>query len=122
MSSGPTRGTRDGRLGPDGATASGSSATLYLPDAARGPQPCILEALPYRKDDLTSSYAPEYVRLRDEYGYAVCRLDLRGTGRSGGDATDEYPAQEQRDLAEVIAWLAAQDWCDGNVGMYGTSY
>ena len=32
-----------------------------------GPQPCILEALPYRKDDMTSSYRPEYVRLRDEH-------------------------------------------------------
>ena len=24
--------------------------------------------------------------------------------------------------ATVIAWLADQDWCDGNVGMFGTSY
>ena len=52
----------------------------------------------------------------------MCRLDLRGTGSSGGDALDEYPPDEQRDLAEVIAWLAAQDWCDGQVGMWGTSY
>ncbi len=98
------------------------SATVYLPDAASGPQPCVVEALPYRKDDLTSSYRPEYVRLRDEYGYAVCRIDLRGTGSSGGDATDEYPAREQRDLATALTWLAGQEWCDGNLGMYGTSY
>jgi uncharacterized protein len=98
------------------------AATLYLPDAGRGPQPCILEALPYRKDDITASYRPDYARLRDEYSYAVCRLDLRGTGSSGGDATDEYPVREQRDLHAVIEWLAAQDWCDGGVGMYGTSY
>ncbi len=99
------------------------AVTLYLPDSAGGPQPCILEALPYRKDDLTSSgYAPEYERLRDEYGYAVARLDLRGTGSSGGRATDEYPVQEQADLLEVIAWLAGREWCDGSVGMYGTSY
>ena len=98
------------------------AATLYLPDPADGPQPCLLEALPYRKDDLTSSYASTYRRLRDEFGYAVCRLDLRGTGSSEGDATDEYPEIEQRDLVEVIAWLAAQDWCDGGVGMWGTSY
>ncbi len=52
----------------------------------------------------------------------MCRVDLRGTGSSGGDATDEYPAQERTDLAAVIAWLAEQDWCDGNVGMFGTSY
>ena len=98
------------------------AATLYLPPPEAGPQPCLLEALPYRKDDLTASYAASYERLRDQHGYAVCRLDLRGTGSSGGDATDEYPVAEQRDLAEVIAWLAGQSWCDGQVGMWGTSY
>jgi putative CocE/NonD family hydrolase len=98
------------------------AATLYLPDPGRGPQPCILEALPYRKDDLTWSYRDDYLRLAGDHGYAVCRLDLRGTGSSGGDATDEYPAREQQDLVGVIAWLARQDWCDGSVGMYGTSY
>ena len=97
------------------------AATLYLPDTAE-PQPCLLEALPYRKDDLTSSYAEGYRSLRDEHGYAVCRLDLRGTGSSGGDATDEYPLVERTDLCTVIAWLAEQEWCDGNVGMFGTSY
>ena len=97
------------------------AATLYLPDTS-DPQPCLLEALPYRKDDLTSSYAASYERLRDEHGYAVCRLDLRGTGSSGGDALDEYQPDEQRDLAEVMRWLAAQDWCDGQIGMWGTSY
>ncbi len=98
------------------------SATLYLPDPALGPAPCILEALPYRKDDVTSGARTEYLRLRDEHGYAVARLDLRGTGSSGGRATDEYPEPEQRDLAEVLAWLADQPWCDGSIGMYGTSY
>ena len=101
------------------------AATLYLPhspDEHREPQPCLLEALPYRKDDLTSSYASSYEALRDRHGYAVCRLDLRGTGSSAGDALDEYPPVEQSDLAEVIAWLADQDWCDGQVGMWGTSY
>jgi hypothetical protein len=98
------------------------AATLYLPEPADGPQPCILEALPYRKDDLTSGSRPEYQRLVSEHSYAVCRLDLRGTGSSGGEASDEYPAIEQRDLAAVISWLAGQDWCTGAVGMYGTSY
>jgi uncharacterized protein len=98
------------------------AATLYLPDPAAGPQPCLLEALPYRKDDLTSSYASGYEHLRDEYGFAVCRLDLRGTGSSSGDATDEYPPEEQADLVEVIAWLAGQEWCSGKVGIFGTSY
>ena len=42
------------------------AATLYLPGAA--PAPVLLEALPYRKDDLTAGYAAEYARLRDEHG------------------------------------------------------
>jgi uncharacterized protein len=98
------------------------AVTLFIPPTDALPAPCVLEALPYRKDDLTATYRPEYVRLRDEHGYAVARVDLRGTGSSDGLAVDEYPAQEQRDLCEVIAWLASQQWCTGAVGMYGTSY
>jgi predicted acyl esterase len=98
------------------------AATLYLPDPSEGPQPCLLGALPYRKDDLTAGYRPEYERLCGEHGYAVCRVDHRGTGSSEGLAIDEYPVQEQRDLCEVIAWLADQEWCDGAIGMFGTSY
>ena len=58
------------------------AADLYLPD---DPAPALLEALPYRKDDLTSeSHAEDYLRLRAEGGFAVCRLDVRGTGSSAG--------------------------------------
>ena len=107
----------------DGITLAALSLPATSPAEQSGePQPCLLEALPYRKDDLTSSYASSYEALRDRHGYAVCRLDLRGTGSSAGDALDEYPPVEQSDLAEVIAWLADQDWCDGQVGMWGTSY
>ena len=97
------------------------AVSLVLPDGD-GPWPSILEALPYRKDDLTVSYRGEYRRLADEGGFAVARVDVRGTGSSEGIATDEYPPEEQTDLAEVIAWLASQPWSNGNVGMYGTSY
>jgi hypothetical protein len=97
------------------------AATLYLPDG-EGPWPALLEALPYRKDDLTASYREEYHRFADEFGYLVCRLDVRGTGSSDGVPADEYTRQEIEDIAEVIAWLAAQDRSNGNVGMYGTSY
>ena len=85
------RRPRPARSGSRWTTASSWPPRSTCPTRRDGPQPCLLEALPYRKDDLTSSYRREYVRLRDEHGYAVCRLDLRGTGSSGGDATDEYP-------------------------------
>jgi len=91
------------------------------PVDAGEPVPVVLEALPYRKDDATASYRPEYERLCGEYGYAVARVDLRGRVVGGG-GDDEYPASEQADLCQVIAWLAAQSWSTGSVGMYGTSY
>jgi predicted acyl esterase len=97
------------------------AVTLFLPESGE-PAPVVLEALPYRKDDATASYRPEYERLCEEYGYAVARVDLRGTGSSEGTATDEYPASEQADLCQVIEWLAGQPWSTGAVGMYGTSY
>ena len=98
------------------------AADLYLP-SGDAPAPALLEALPYRKDDLTAeSHSDDYLRLRSEGGFAVCRLDLRGTGSSAGRATDEYPLTELDDLADVIAWLAAQPWCNGRVGMFGYSY
>jgi predicted acyl esterase len=43
-------------------------ATLYMPEGA-GPHATILEALPYRKDDVTAYDTPEYRRLRDEGGF-----------------------------------------------------
>ncbi len=101
----------------DGARLAG---TLYLPEG-NGPFAALLEALPYRKDDVTRSYRPTYERYADA-GFAVLRLDLRGTGSSTGVMSDEYPDIERTDLRTVIEWLASQGWSNGRVGMFGTSY
>ena len=99
------------------------AATLFEPGRG-GPWPALIEALPYRKDDLSAIpvYLDEYHRLADEFGYLVCRLDIRGTGSSEGVATDEYTPQEHADVVEVIEWLSTQEWSNGAVGMYGTSW
>jgi predicted acyl esterase len=47
---------------------------------------------------------------------------VRGTGSSGGIAEDEYTAAEQADGVDVVAWMAAQPWCTGRVGLFGISY
>jgi predicted acyl esterase len=96
------------------------AARLFLPDLL--PAPVLVEALPYRMDDLTASYADEYERLCLEGGFVVCRIDLRGTGSSEGIAADEYDAQEQADLVEAIDWLAAEEFSTGRIGMFGTSW
>ncbi|WP_435103719.1 CocE/NonD family hydrolase [Arhodomonas sp. AD133] len=99
------------------------AARIWLPeDADSDPVPALLEYMPYRKRDFT--------RLRDEplhhyfagHGYASVRLDLRGSGDSDGLLADEYLPQEQEDAVEAIAWLAAQPWCTGAVGMLGISW
>ena len=56
-----------------------------------------------------------------DHGYAFLHMDVRGTGRSGGEYRflDEV---EQRDLYDAIEWIATQPWSDGNVGGIGQSY
>ncbi len=51
--------------------------------------------------------------------------DLRGTGHSEGEHIGNYNAGGVplgQDAYDVIEWVAAQPWCDGNVGMIGISY
>jgi predicted acyl esterase len=105
---------------PDGTKL---AARLWLPDGARDtPVPCILEYIPYRRRDRT--------RMRDESmhphfadaGYAAIRVDQRGSGDSEGVMLDEYADIETQDGVDVIGWIAAQDWCDGKVGMFGKSW
>src|SRR6185436_2056786 len=95
--------------------------TLHFPDHVPAPWPVVFEARPYRKDDISDA-AAIYRRLCDEGGLAVCRVDVRGTGSSEGVAADEYTQREWDDWLFVIAWLAEQEWSNGSVGMYGTSY
>jgi predicted acyl esterase len=54
-------------------------------------------------------------------GYAYATVDMRGTGASFGRQTPLMP-QLGIDGAEVVNWIASQQWSDGNVGMRGQSY
>ena len=84
--------------------------------------PAILEYLPYRLSDGTQAGDHQQMTWFAGHGYGCARVDIRGTGNSDGIIEDEYSEQEQLDGLEVIAWLAAQPWCDGHVGMVGTSW
>jgi uncharacterized protein len=99
------------------------AATLYLPDAGRGPWPAILEYLPYRKDDWTLPRDLALYPFVVDHGYVGVRVDIRGTGASAGTLPDdEYSEQEHADGMELIAWLADQPWSNGAVGMWGISW
>ncbi|MGR3837146.1 MAG: CocE/NonD family hydrolase [Cognatishimia sp.] len=105
---------------PDGTRL---AARVWLPEGARdAPVPAILEYIPYRRRDRT--------RLRDESmhprfataGYASIRVDMRGSGDSDGVMLDEYSHQEIQDGHDLVQAIAAQDWCDGSVAMFGKSW
>jgi len=84
--------------------------------------PAILEYLPYRRRDrhrVDDSFTHPFLAA---HGYAAVRVDMRGAGDSDGVMRDEYTPQEWADCREVIAWIAAQPWCTGQVGMIGLSW
>lgn len=105
---------------PDGCRL---AARLWRPaDAETTPVPTILEYIPYRKNDLTAERDTGMHPVLAANGYAVLRLDLRGAGDSEGVMRDEYLPQELQDGVDAIAWIAAQPWSDGSVGMIGISW
>jgi len=55
-------------------------------------------------------------------GFALIRLDARGTGASFGTWARAWDDAQREDLVEVLDWVVAQPWSDGTVGGYGTSY
>jgi putative CocE/NonD family hydrolase len=95
-------------------------ADVYRPDKP-GKYPSILTRLPYNKNVMfptQSGYMNPHRYTRA--GYVVVVQDVRGTGSSEGDAY--FWHQEYEDGYDSVEWLAAQQWCNGNVGMYGYSY
>jgi predicted acyl esterase len=103
---------------PDGTRL---AATLWRPRVPE-PVPAILEFLPYRRRDGTVFRDRQMAPYIAGHGFAYARVDIRGTGDSEGVLGDEYTQQEQEDACAVIAWLAAQPWCSGKVGMTGISW
>jgi len=99
------------------------AARIWLPEGAEdAPVPAILEYLPYRRRDGTAPRDESTYPRFAAAGYAGVRVDIRGQGDSEGIFDDEYSPRELAEAVEVIDWIAAQPWCDGNVGMMGISW
>lgn len=97
------------------------AADLFLPDGDE-PVPAVFSYYPYRKDDYIGAFAGSAIEYFAHHGYASLLIDFRGLGSSGGTAWDAMDAREAEDGHDIVEWLAAQDWCDGNVGIWGISY
>ena len=84
---------------------------VHLP-AATGRFPAIVDMEPYGRSSSTT-----YVGN----GYAHVNTDVRGSGKSGG-ALCLLCEREQRDVYDVVEWVAKQPWSNGKVVLYGYSY
>lgn len=89
------------------------ATSVYLPEG-EGPWPAIVTRTPYNK----SMYKGQYERYTKE-GFAFVAQDARGKFRSKGEY---FPFRDDMaDGYDTIEWVAAQDFCDGKVGITGAS-
>ena len=92
---------------------------IFRPDAGGG-FPALLQRTPYDKSTPSArTYSLDAIRAAMA-GYAVVIQDIRGRFSSDGEFytfTDEM-----NDGYDSIEWVAGQPWCNGKVGMYGSSY
>jgi hypothetical protein len=114
----------DHRAQPDGADVRrGRTRRRPHPPGGGHRHPVIVNYNPYHKDGRGGRLAVESVhRHLAERGYACLTLDFRGLGNSAGRNPEPFAPQEARDGYDAVEWIAAQPWCDGNVGMWGVSY
>jgi len=108
---------------------------IYRPDVSGKKFPALLSTSLYGKDvqkvtDERRPLSPRHGNGGQEAGdtrYFVNRgyVHVIADARGSGDSEGEYNFQgtlEQQDGYDMIEWIAAQPWCDGNVGMLGMSY
>ena len=90
------------------------SADIYLP-IGKEPFPVVLTRLPYGKASCAI-----FAEIFASYGYAFIVQDTRGKFGSEGEF---YPfIHEKEDGKATTAWVKAQPWCNGKIGMFGISY
>lgn len=93
-------------------------ADVYRPDD-NDKHPAIVVRTPY--DKTLSEHSDYLSALHGAFaGYAFVVQDLRGRFASEGEF--RAMASEGPDGYDTIETVAAESWCDGNVGMVGSSY
>jgi uncharacterized protein len=91
------------------------AANLYAPPG-QGPWPVIVTRTPYLKDGRDfGGLAGHFTKA----GYAVVVQDVRGKGHSEGFY--EPFATDIADGYDTIEGVAKEGWCDGKIGITGTS-
>lgn len=116
------------------------AANLYRP-AVDGRFPVLMTLGPYGKDVHFLQHNPMasalYAQLQDKspligggtpdpefwapQGYAVVRIDQRGTGNTPGKL-EVFSESLKYDYFDAIEWAGTQPWSSGKVGLLGVSY
>lgn len=132
----------------DVPTRDGTVLRINVFRRSDAPSPAMLSIHPYGKDNLPtrrgdkSTFSAQYRAIRQPQpvtfseltsweapdpawwtarGFAVVNADSRGCGHSEGTGR-LLSRQEAEDTYDLVQWIAAQPWCDGNVVMLGVSY
>jgi len=121
-------------------------ANVFRP-TGEGKWPVILNYSPYGKDVHFSEYWPDvFADLKNNHpqiaarsslrhmifeapdpevwtglGYAIVRVDSRGSGKSPGFLQPNSP-QEFIDASDAVEWAGQAPWSNGRVGLLGISY
>jgi putative CocE/NonD family hydrolase len=108
------------------AAAVSLSADVYLPRSP-GRYPAVLAFAAYSKELHTAGVPTGTNEIGSppvftDRGYAHIVVTRRGMGRSEGEGGVFFGDQDVDDMEKVIAWAAEQQWCNGDVVMFGTSY
>jgi putative CocE/NonD family hydrolase len=98
---------------------------IYRPDAdGRVPALLAYSCYPRQMQNLRAPAGVIEAGASDFFvprGYAHVIANARSTSGSGG-TWGMLDSSERDDLYDLVEWVAAQPWCDGNVGMLGISY
>ena len=95
------------------------AADIYRPGRDGKPSPgrfpALLTRTPYNKDG-TGGEGRYYA----ERGYVVVANDVRG--RYASEGKWRMIVDDPEDGFDVVEWIARNDWSDGKIGTFGTSY
>ena len=97
-----------------------------LPDNARLPTVFTLtrywRSLGFKQETLAWQKSYEDAVLLANRGFALVVADARGSGASFGTRESEFSQPEVDDIADLIEWIACQQWSNGSVASSGISY
>lgn len=74
-----------------------------------------------RPEDLNSDYR-DFERFFTGQGYALVKVDVRGTGASFGCWEYPWHADTIQDGYEIVEWIVSQPWSNGSIAGLGISY